>query len=53
MFEYWTPLGHFFALGISLLYAGYVSNGKLLSKRGIFSFAGSAALCYFAMGLWG
>ena len=53
MFEYWTPTGHIFAIVISFLYANYVAKGKILSKKGLLNFFGSAVFCYLAMGLWG
>jgi len=53
MFKYWTPTGHIFAIVISLMYANYVAKGKILSKKGLLNFFGSAVFCYLAMGLWG
>jgi hypothetical protein len=47
MFEHWTPQGHIFSIIISLMFAGYVSKGNVVSTLGI------AVACYFAMGLLG
>ena len=46
MFEYWTLQGHIISIIVSLMFAGYVSKGNIVSTLGI------AAACYFAMGIW-